>query len=1786
MRRVVTSLLLIWYVGLNVVFQSIYAVVESNEYRVLEHVSEALGFDYDSSDISIGDSINHAWESILQPEHADGITSQKMNWQEQSQAFIGCVRYAIYPAFRSMMQQNYPTLAASMQRIHQRADSDRACVQLQLQEHDYQDLRDREDLHFLALEPLPMLARLDESIIKMQLHHMRRLKRLQSLQIDADELLAEQDTLFHPLLADLKAYPSIASEETETDSHSLLLSVIFRKGLTRVQQEQIITNWRTKLRKVKFSSPSALVSALDIVHSSPANKQKVSGKSIRKLPRLSMSANSDHRARIVNLFSHLVTTKHLEHFLDSDFSAQCEQLPRASIGLSKRGAFIALPSELTSSIRYDSDTSTRVKSMYCLNNLVRIVASSPDVVRVGYSKPLQLLNHYARPILQGGNYVAGNEIYSSAGLNGSRVVLGVSDTGIDENSCFFQDKQRGQVKRTTIEEAYFDLNFRKVIQYVNYSGSGGDYLSGHGSHVSGTLAGYCGLDDSHAGSMNTYRGMSPAAKLAFFDIGALNNELVVPFDLGEEVLAPAYTAGARIHSNSWGGGYFYDAYALAVDEYISNVRPDFTVFFAGGNNGGSGRQTILSPGLAKNVIAVGATETGHSGSQSIDNVAFFSSTGPTYDNRLKPDVLAPGFSLVSARARSEMSPTQSCEIESKAGTSMATPALAGTAGLIEQYFVKDTARFWRKYCNPVAPFCRRGNVPLSAAMMKALILHGAQAVQSYNSRNGKTLLTDHRPPDNYQGYGRFVMRNILPLVEYQSGNSYLYLQENALYELTEDIYQVEVTATSTAPLRVTIAWTDPVNDIFMAQLLQHDLDLQVISPNGTLFKGNAPVFTDSNGIEQPAVGSRRDEDNVNEQITILHPMPGSWTVKVQMKYMLHPFVQNSDSSSNADENSDQKTTQKYAMVLSTDGKVTRITVQQKISVEEFVPYSQCAAYSQIDNMENAEVGSYELGVALWSRVKTSAWYTNDYLLINQTRYSSAISTTTSGGAVDSNSFPKVVVRATYPTNTLTKKLPVSYSRYCLPPGTYVTDLHLSSSATSLPGTQASFPDCNVFVAPFSAAESFRISVHPHYNHSHPAHTHRLQCLPSMVFENHLTMTLNLTEYYGGSGWSGAYYTLIPKPASLVTKRIAGTMEWNYELQKELRIPLPSTDFVNSAIGEQQCYMLYLSAMRNSDLPADEAPEVYITNSEELSSTATSNMDCPYFLNQTNSIASFCLPSFQVTSDVTVAMIFYQTSGRIPHNYGQYPLSSSSTEFSQLWYWMEQSPVLGTCLVPLKHVSAVSLLDIDEDIETVDEPESEFLSMPPTLVPSATPSAAVTGATEYPTVAVSSPSPTQGETFPPTVSALATGLTYGGRDLSCLSKCVGFPGNETLKHDLDQTCLFMNLLILQKCDSYSLSQGQCFVPSCVSDNCDATKLQDLWCYLAGGSVRSCPPGMQAASAADLEVGDEVDDQGLVWRFPSSSEANQVYSHCMSSTLLSKDSKTSGSSSSSSNSLNNSSSVAILSAVAALLTFAIVALLALQVYHYVTSSSQTPLSTSIADSEHGQVVGSVQHGTKSNRKRTKKGYEMVDLTTGSEHGNSVYDDEESNIGGNAFSIRNHPDDEDSDEEEVNDRDKEGFQREHELVQDHVGSQIPKIPAPPTSQSAVSQEPSETNPTDDGTVRNPLFNVSPPATEEERQQRLVKISSGEPSSFALSSGGVSPNHSRAWNARTAVLLQTQSASSSPMVDAAFFESRDESDQIPSTEQDNGVSNARAASFSPIPEVPVDTDTLDEDDDDEMKL
>lgn len=295
-----------------------------------------------------------------------------------------------------------------------------------------------------------------------------------------------------------------------------------------------------------------------------------------------------------------------------------------------------------------------------------LLTNYENIIDIRLKFPSYPLNLYNKGIVQNGTY-SQYYPYHLKGLDGSGQIVGVGDTGIDELSCFFRNSDGSKVAQSSYTSPTFDLTKRKVIQYISY-GDGRDLGSGHGTHVAGTIAG-----SSVTSNFAIHNGHAPGAKIAFFDMEnsqSTQSGIIFPSPIGSNVFQVAYTAGARLHSNSWGALYnYYDSDVLSIDNFHS-TRSDFLALFAAGNDGNDGYYHIGYPAVSKNAMAIGASMC--DSSSTISRVAYFSGLGPTFDERIKPDVVGPGYYTTSARASSSTT-TQTCAVLDMAGTSMATP---------------------------------------------------------------------------------------------------------------------------------------------------------------------------------------------------------------------------------------------------------------------------------------------------------------------------------------------------------------------------------------------------------------------------------------------------------------------------------------------------------------------------------------------------------------------------------------------------------------------------------------------------------------------------------------------------------------------------------------------------------------------------------------------------------------------------------------------------------------------------------------------------------------------------------------------------------------------------------------------------------------------------------------------------------------------------------------------------------------------------------------------------------
>ena len=106
----------------------------------------------------------------------------------------------------------------------------------------------------------------------------------------------------------------------------------------------------------------------------------------------------------------------------------------------------------------------------------------------------------------------------------------------------------------------------RVIQYIAWGDGAPAQDYDHGTWCGGSAIGRCNMSNPLA---NTYNGVAYNGKITVFDIDENDNFLNVP-SLYDISLPPAYNAGARVHTNSWGtpGINTYTTKALDVDRFM------------------------------------------------------------------------------------------------------------------------------------------------------------------------------------------------------------------------------------------------------------------------------------------------------------------------------------------------------------------------------------------------------------------------------------------------------------------------------------------------------------------------------------------------------------------------------------------------------------------------------------------------------------------------------------------------------------------------------------------------------------------------------------------------------------------------------------------------------------------------------------------------------------------------------------------------------------------------------------------------------------------------------------------------------------------------------------------------------------------------------------------------------------------------------------------------------------------------------------------------------------------
>src|SRR6267154_2004278 len=474
------------------------------------------------------------------------------------------------------------------------------------------------------------------------------------------------------------------------------------------------------------------------------------------------------------------------------------------------------------------------------------------------------------------------------GLSGKGEIVAVCDTGLDTGDPkSVHPDFSGRVK--WIKSYPITSDFNALVQNPGGNDGPADLDSGHGTHTTGSVLGSGASSAGLPGLAGPIRGLAHEARLVFqaveqemkwkdpANLSRYGRYLLagIPLDLGQ-LLLDAYKKGARIHSNSWGGGGpgAYDSQCEQLDRFVWEHK-SFCVVVAAGNDGtdkdGDGKinpMSVSSPGTAKNCITVGACEnlrTQFNGetygawwpsdypvapykkapmADNPDQVVAFSSRGPTKDGRIKPEIVAPGTFVLSTRSTMIAANNTAWAAFPPSrfyfymgGTSMATPLTAGAVAVVREYLRKK-----RRIASP------------SAALLKATLIAGATRLPGIAPASAIL--------DSDQGFGRVDLDAVLVPVKSVAS---VFFDAKPGVRTGKVNKRIVTIKSSAAPLRIVLAYTD-----YPGPDLVNNLNLVVTAPGGQRYLGN-----------QPAAGATAmDVDNNVEVVQVAKPAAGDWTIEV------------------------------------------------------------------------------------------------------------------------------------------------------------------------------------------------------------------------------------------------------------------------------------------------------------------------------------------------------------------------------------------------------------------------------------------------------------------------------------------------------------------------------------------------------------------------------------------------------------------------------------------------------------------------------------------------------------------------------------------------------------------------------------------------------------------------------------------------------------------------------------------------------------------------------------------
>lgn len=469
-------------------------------------------------------------------------------------------------------------------------------------------------------------------------------------------------------------------------------------------------------------------------------------------------------------------------------------------------------------------------------------ANLPDVYWIGEKFERELMDEVQGQILAanfdasltgpaGPGYLSWLNSYGFSTSPNDYPIVDITDDGIGNGNVNSGD--------STLH-IFGNLNNATRLAYVQNctSASDGGGPDGHG-HLNTSIAGGY---DNRSGSpyrdgdgFNRGLGINPYGRLAGTRIFDESYDVSNCGNSDQGVIQTSYEAGARISSNSWGCGGCagtYDFSSQAYDAGTRDANPNLSgnqqllfVFSAGNDGPDSG--SVGTPGNAKNVITVGASENdrpnwtdgcfvGPSGADNAMDVISFSSRGPVPGGRVKPEIMAPGTHIQGTASTNPdyngsgvcdtYHPSGQTTFAASSGTSHSTPAIAGVASLY-YYWLEETY----------------GLIEPSPAMIKAYMI--AHPTYLSGTSANDTL------PSNNQGYG-------MPDMAAAFGDTPRYLvDQTVIFGNSGETWTFSgLVADLSKPVRIVLVYTDQAGAVGVSPQV-NNLNLQV-EVAGNSYLGN------------------------------------------------------------------------------------------------------------------------------------------------------------------------------------------------------------------------------------------------------------------------------------------------------------------------------------------------------------------------------------------------------------------------------------------------------------------------------------------------------------------------------------------------------------------------------------------------------------------------------------------------------------------------------------------------------------------------------------------------------------------------------------------------------------------------------------------------------------------------------------------------------------------------------------------------------------------------------------